>query len=96
MSGFGAPSALGGLVLHLLTFLKCPIPLHLNVRMVNEKILATIVGNDKPESLLLAEPLDSTGAQLNFLSSPCGPVLWNFPHYEVQGRFTEGNHTNPC
>ncbi len=49
--------ALLNLELHPLTFFKGAIPSHLNLRLMYEEVLGTVVGNDEPESLIAVEPL---------------------------------------
>jgi len=49
--------ALPRFVFHFLAFLERPEPLRLDVHVMNEKILAPIVGLDETEPLLLIEPL---------------------------------------
>ena len=49
--------ALPGLVFHFLAFLERAEPFRLDVHVMNEKILAPIVGLDETEPLLLIEPL---------------------------------------
>jgi hypothetical protein len=52
--------ALLDLELHSLTFVQGTVTGHLDFRLMNEKVLRTVVGNDETESLVGVKPLDYT------------------------------------
>jgi hypothetical protein len=79
---FGAFAALAGGVLHLLAFLKRTESLRLNVGMMNEEVVATIIGLDKSKALFLVKPLDSSSTQITFSSGSHGSLLY-FPRIFV-------------
>ena len=63
---FLALAPFGGLVLDLLALLKAAVAFHFDVRMMDEKIISAIVGGDKPITLLIVKPLNSSGIQRTF------------------------------
>jgi hypothetical protein len=56
--------ALAYLELDALTLVELPVALHLDLGLVHEEVLATIVGLDESESLGGVEPLDRTYCHL--------------------------------
>jgi hypothetical protein len=55
--GAGAFFALAYVELDRLALLQLGVSAHLDFRMMNEEILAAIIGNDKPKTLFTIEPL---------------------------------------
>src|SRR4051794_38993181 len=70
VDGLGALHAGLGLVGDLGTFGERAVPVGVDGRVVNEEVLAGLVGRDEPEAFLVAEPLHSSGSHV-WRSSGC-------------------------
>src|SRR3954452_9589552 len=74
-AGLQALRTLGRLELHPLTLGQLAVALDLDLALVDEQVLATILRGDEAEALGCVEPLDGSGCHVDFLVSPqerCG------------------------
>lgn len=67
VDGFGAFTPFAGFEFNLLAFGQRPEPVHRDIGVVHENIIATVVGDDKPVTLFRVKPFDCTGRQWPFL-----------------------------
>jgi len=74
-----------GFVLDLLTVLQGCVTLRSDVRVMDEKVFASIVGSDETVSLALVKPLHCTSSQNNLLPGPVciGPRTLHPPRYSL-------------
>lgn len=86
---FRTLAALASFKLNLLAFLKAAIAIHVDVGVMDEKILTTVVGGDETKALLVVEPLHGTCTQ-NTVS--LGPLEESFTLSSVlrERRFPKG------
>ena len=59
--------SLGCFELNFLIFLKTPKTFNINVRMMDKNILTAIIGGNKPVTLTIVKPFNSTSGHANSL-----------------------------
>ncbi len=88
-------SALCGLIFNFLAVMKGPEAAHVDVRVVDEQIIAATIGSDESESLIFVEPFYRTCIQKSFsLAQLLGYHTNSLVFYQEYG--PRGKEGTPC